>query len=79
MFGGGNWCTEHIREKLDPEDNLPEYQDPVTTKENVTTLQNGSAVIPAGARPRGRAFPTIRTKEALDRYVNTDATHVPDS
>jgi hypothetical protein len=73
MWPGGRYCDEHIREKLDSESDrsFPSYRDPITTKENVTRLPSGVAIIPAGAQLLDSSFPTIRSQEAFDQYLQT--------
>lgn len=60
------YCDEHAREQLksDPE----AYVDPITWAEDVGDV----GVVSAGIRPREARFPTIRTKEAFDLYLESD-------
>lgn len=74
MWAGGYYCNECIRAKLDSENDWgwPEYRDPITTAENVTRLRDETVIIPAGAQPLKSRFPTIRSQEAFDEYVNAE-------
>lgn len=67
----GRLCLDHAREKLDERARFSEYREEVTTKENMTTIGNGrTRIVPAGARPINGPWATIRTKEALDEWVD---------
>ncbi|MDJ1433965.1 hypothetical protein [Halostagnicola sp. A-GB9-2] len=66
----GAYCPEHAREELPEESALPAYKDPITTAENVTLLRGQVAIVPGGGvKPIGRVYPVVRSKEALDRYL----------
>lgn len=68
----GQKCTACMRGKLPPRRKFPEHKEEKTTEENVTTIGKGgrTRVIPAGARPIGEVYPTVRTKEALDEVIS---------
>lgn len=57
------YCDEHAREQLDEEDRCP-----ITRREDVSD----GYVLPAGIQPHDTSFPTIRTKDAFDTYLETD-------
>lgn len=66
----GPYCNTHAREQLSDSDRCP-----ITRRED-KELQyrrtNRAVVIPAGIQPVGSSYPTIRTKKAFDRYLETD-------
>lgn len=74
MGGMGRYCPKHARDELPNEASLPSYKDPITTDENVTLLRGRTAIIPGGGvKPLGSTYPVVRSKEAFDRYVGTNA------
>lgn len=70
-FAGGEYCVDCIRGQLDTRERFPDYRDEITTAENATTIGDHPPVrvVPAGARPIGEVYPTIRTQEALDEWL----------
>lgn len=56
------YCDDCAREQLDYSD-----RSPITRREDVSD----GYVLPAGIQPVDSMFPTIRTKRALDAYIET--------
>lgn len=71
MWTTGAFCFDCIRETLPKENRLETYRDALTTKDNMTTIDDGRIrIVPAGARPINGPWATIRTKEAIDEWCD---------
>lgn len=66
MGAFAGYCDDHAREQLNDSDEF--YGKPITRPEDVSD----GYVLPAGIQPLGSSFPTIRTKEAFDTYLESD-------
>lgn len=70
MGAFGPYCDDHARDQLDDQNRCP-----ITRREDKARQYrrtNRAVVIPAGLQPAGDTYPTIRTKYAFDRYLETD-------
>lgn len=66
MGAFAGYCNDHAREQL--KDSSEFYGKPITRPEDVSD----GYVLPAGIQPLGSSFPTIRTKEAFDMYLESE-------